>query len=538
MVHANAFFKYNKAMNTVSKTRRGAASIYVVIFTAMLLSIIVLSFVRIMINEANRTLNYSLSQSAYNSAMAGVEDAKVVLLKYQACQSTNADINPAECARIKQAFEKPGAANNCDIVREALNRPVGDNANETIISSSESKNSSIETTSRAMDQAYTCVKISKANSDYLTKLNPAHPSKLIPLRVPDTDEQGVGDQISKLNRITVSWFSNEDVSKLTDNGAKDIPGDFSLNSLHFNNTLTRHNQSDLNSDHNRLDHIGAGGIPGTVPIPPILRVELFQTAKEFSLAQFYSARPGNPPSTNRGSLLLRPSTPVGGMPEAKFTHIANTMDDGFAASAFKNFNTPRDIFCNKIEAGTSIDLAYACRADIVLPQPISSGYGKIFDSFQTTKIESSGRNASTAFLRVSLPYQSPETSVGVQLFRCENDNAPVTDTGACKSMQFAGVQSVVDSTGRANDLFRRVEVRLEMIDTSYPMPENALSIAGGKGDSSLIKDFWVTENCFSQNAVWEDNTVKTTTLTSENNGCRDNGGQNRSNTNIGKKTQE
>ena len=60
--------------------KKGAAAIYVVIFTATLLSIIALSFVRLMLSEMSRTTNYSLSQSALNSALAGIEDAKIVLL--------------------------------------------------------------------------------------------------------------------------------------------------------------------------------------------------------------------------------------------------------------------------------------------------------------------------------------------------------------------------------------------------------------------------------------------------------------------------
>ncbi len=61
--------------------KKGAAAIYVVIFTATLLSIIALSFVRLMLSEMSRTTNYSLSQSALNSALAGIEDAKIVLLR-------------------------------------------------------------------------------------------------------------------------------------------------------------------------------------------------------------------------------------------------------------------------------------------------------------------------------------------------------------------------------------------------------------------------------------------------------------------------
>ena len=68
-------------------TQEGAASIFIVIFTTILLSIITLSFVRIMVSESNLTINYNLSQSAYDSALAGIEDAKVALLRYHECIS-------------------------------------------------------------------------------------------------------------------------------------------------------------------------------------------------------------------------------------------------------------------------------------------------------------------------------------------------------------------------------------------------------------------------------------------------------------------
>jgi hypothetical protein len=54
------------------KTRKAAASIYIVIFTTTLLGVIALSFVRIMLSESLRTINYSLSQSAYHSSLAVV----------------------------------------------------------------------------------------------------------------------------------------------------------------------------------------------------------------------------------------------------------------------------------------------------------------------------------------------------------------------------------------------------------------------------------------------------------------------------------
>ena len=62
-------------------TKRGSTSIIVTIFAMLLFSIIVVGFVRLTLSEAGQTSKSDLSKSAYDSALAGVEDAKVALLK-------------------------------------------------------------------------------------------------------------------------------------------------------------------------------------------------------------------------------------------------------------------------------------------------------------------------------------------------------------------------------------------------------------------------------------------------------------------------
>ena len=63
------------------------------------------------------------------------------------------------------------------------------------------------------------------------------------------------------------------------------------------------------------------------------------------------------------------------------------------------------------------------------------------------------------------------------------------------AVKFHGVQISVDSTGRTNQLFRRVETRLDPADLFFPYPQYAIEL-GGDGGESLSKKFWITANCW------------------------------------------
>ena len=463
----------------MSRTKRGAASIYIVIFTTTLLGIIALSFVRIMLAEALRTTNYNLSQSAYNSALAGIEDAKIALLRYQNCLNDPGFLN--DCYKYTQAFETQQAsevtAQNCDIVRDLLGY-IGEE--ETIIQTDNSKSGGTNTkkgSAEAFDQAYTCVKVTSHTNDYIATLNNSNPTKLIPIRASTDSEQ------NSIDRIELEWFSLEDYRKVAGGGGH--LGEKWFDSTSLTGKLTSNNVIyEKGNDHYANNFINANDSKSGMA-PPVVQATYMQTNNTFTLDEFYARNGAN---TNRGTLMLRPSSA-----NEAATIVSST---ALAYSANKSFNTPIDIKCsNLLEAAQPAN--YSCRASINIPSP----YRGI----------SAGRNRSTSFLLLNLPYSVPSTEVRVKMYTCQ-DNSLATDAEIekdgktsinCSTIKFAGVQPIVDSTGRANDLFRRVEARIELVDTYFPLSNYALAMTDDTNNEGISKTFYVTNNCRYSSSKWD-----------------------------------
>ena len=117
------------------KTKRGGASMFVVIFTIIILSIIVLSFTRLIISEATKTSNTDLSQSAYDSALAGVEDAKIALLKYHACldNGNTASSGTAECKKIIKEMQDGIKKRDCSTISNVLERESNNSTENSVV---------------------------------------------------------------------------------------------------------------------------------------------------------------------------------------------------------------------------------------------------------------------------------------------------------------------------------------------------------------------------------------------------------------------
>jgi hypothetical protein len=109
----------------------------------------------------------------------------------------------------------------------------------------------------------------------------------------------------------------------------------------------------------------------------------------------------------------------------------------------------------------------------------------------------------TSFLVVNLPYGKPATSVSVKMYSCIEPNEPLSKeiekdgnkVNNCETLYFANVQPMVDSTGRANDLFRRVESRIELAETNFPIASYALAMTDPANKVGIEKDFYVTKDC-------------------------------------------
>lgn len=374
----------------------GAVSLFVVIFAALLMTIVTVSFVQLMVKEQEQATSNDLSQSAYDSAQSGVEDAKRLLVLDQACRNNTAP-GTVNCTAIESSLTPVAGQSDtsCDTLSKA--GLVGETNNETIIQQSES-----DANSASLNQAYTCVKIAVNTDDYKGTLS-VNGSGIVPIR-----------GVSQFDSVEVSWFSKNDISSNTNDPTIGFPSTGANVSLppmgdkwQFNN-------------------------------PPLLRTQLMQMGGSFKLSDFDDSQAGN--KSNANTLFLYPSA----------TGLAN---EDFALDARRSpTNTPHQVKCNT----SFVDGEYACQATIKLPSPID---GNVTD-----------RNA---YLRLTSLYNGAHYRV-----RLKNGGNYV---------QFNQVQPLVDSTGRADDIFRRIQARIELTG-DFTYPEAAVDMQG-----NLCKNFTITD---------------------------------------------
>lgn len=396
-------------MQSVRRKEKGAVSIFVVVFAALLITTITVAFVRLMTqNQIQATLN-DLSKSALDSAYAGVEDAKRALVTYRKyCMPGGSGVGTQECVDLTRALTGP---QRCDTLQEAgIAGSRGDK--EVLIKQTEGSDPD------PLDQAYTCVKVQLNTEDYVASLT-ENSSRLIPLKSEDP-----------FNEVEIQWYSQSDIQEARDTTG-DISGPIKVN-LANDSKLPKLADWPANR-------------------PALLRVQLVQFGDSFNLADFDYDEPD---ATNNATLFLMPSIVGAG------TFGNSVVSFGYDIRQSAGSGALQQIPCNPDFSSASTDGQYACKVKIQLPNPIN---------------ETDGNNR-RAYLRVTQIY-NPITTVKVSLW----------DTNDLR--QFSAIQPVIDSTGRANDLFRRVRARIEMETSNIPPLESAIDLTG-----SLCKTFLVTDD--------------------------------------------
>ncbi len=415
-------------MKILKKFKEGVASFYVVVFATLILLVVVISFAAIIATEMTKSSNDDLSQSAYDSAMAGIEDAKLAYYDYQNCLFKKSakslplpdNDGSASCGEIlwymesdekdykKYNEDHPGAElDRCDMVSYILGR------NNQVTESNVSNN---------MQQEYTCVQLNNSLPDYRGTLSSSNTTKVVKAKFDDVNA-------SKINKIKISWY--------VDTGAQKNYNSFSSSRVSFKQ------QAD---------------------IPPTISLALLQTSELFDLSDFDTT---HGEQTNRGMLYLVPTDNKSAANKdgdsnylGAYNGDINYIDKkGFLKSNDKTAqNLPYAVYCDPDgDEGEE----FLCSAEVELPEPIN---GK--------------RNDDTFVFIVGLPYGKPTTDFSMEFYCADGetcaktnveDEAIITDKNKAN---LKNVQVNIDSTGRANDLYRRLETRLE--DTS----DYALSIFG------------------------------------------------------------
>jgi len=369
----------------------GAVSLFLVIFAMLLITIVTLGFLRIMLNDQQQASAADLSKSAYDSSLAGIEDAKRALIYYRTVCATS---DTAACSDLRNRINS-GTCNAglSDVVTVTPNK-------EVMVQQQQSGNDD------QLNQAYTCVKINLETDDYLGTIQ-ANSSKIIPL-----------SGTKNFSSVTVEWYSADDLG--TNSTAVNLLPDASLAQplyLQSNWVASR---------------------------PSLLRTQLMQFGSNFALGSFDAAS-ASMANSNANTLFLYPTGTSGSARSVKDSW-------SFTGEDIRQFPTgsPQPTRCSGNLSGGG----YACRVTLTLPQAVGQN-----------------NDNRTAYLRLTPLYNSSHFRV-------------ILGDGA----KFSAIQPSIDSTGRANDLYRRVEARVDLVDTAFPYPEATVDLTG-----DFCKDFVVTD---------------------------------------------
>lgn len=390
--------------------KSGATSFYVVAISTLILVILATSFATAIMAEIVRSSNDDLAQSAYDSALAGIEEAKLAYENYRNCINkgiTSPDKEPEKdgtitCEKIIWWMEHP----DCDMVAHILGR-LKDNVEGGEINL---EYTTMGITNSEMDQAYTCAEIDVNPQDVYGSLSMSVPYKII----------NVDNKSARLaDAVVLKWHRN--------NGdAQDAS---------FSNIV----------DNKKVAFPSIRGL-NVLPTPATISFEIVQTPLEgFTFNQLNSLSPGSGKKSNRATMYFVP-TDEENMAKPKTSATANYVGiyDGEtnyinASEVAKNNNhsknLPYTVYCDENNSD------FACSVTIELPSPI----------------DDPDRNNDDFYFVLSLPYGGPSTDYSIS-YRCHGDTCGSSSEYEDPSINH---QIVIDSTGRANDMYKRIEVRLD-----------------------------------------------------------------------------
>ncbi len=430
-----------------TQSKRGVASLYVVIFATILFGIVSLSFMRIILSEAGQSSDDDLSRSAYDAALAGVEDAKRAVNTYYRCLQLGS--SGLDCTQDKRKALFRSDCDTSEGIGIASYLGITYNSEEGVFIQENSSASS----STFADQAYTCVVVSDKVPDYRGTLTDETRTKVVPLNI--AREMAPGEvnssEFAGVKKITVEWYSQLNMG----------------NSAELFYHLGNRNEAD-------------GGKSAVLekfdnsPIPPTITATLIIAKKDAKREDFYQANNYNM-ETGSDKVIYSTKVLVPG--------DADPQEEITWSDILKSGNVVKSM---EVETGEEKQ-----QHKTIGIKPESRREFACKFSFDISGAGLSGDD--TAVLVLSLPYGNVDTDFSVKM---KKDDINVVD--------FTGAQISVDSTGRTNQLLRRVEVRLDPADLFFPYPQYEVDLSGS-GDDIFKKDFWITANCWrSQPDDWKE----------------------------------
>lgn len=300
-------------MAKINRSRQdGAVSLFSVIFSALLLTILTVGFMKIMVTDQEQAMNNDLSQSAYDSAMAGVEDAKRAVRRCQAAGPSS-----AACRELNDATKNK----DCQVVSRVLNGAPA--PGETIVRSRTGASGG-----QRFNQAYTCVNISMDTDDYLY-----------------TAKEGVAEMIplnagGDVSRISIEWFMQADAGE-------GVPA-----------TVPCHSRPNPAGCDDRMPRKSAWGNA----TPPIVRAQLITPGDSFNLTDLDKKEASQ-------TVFIRPKSIITtGSPASQIISVGNN-PRAVDSDQFNNDQTSIACYSFAIRS-------YSCRAILNLTKPITASASK------------------------------------------------------------------------------------------------------------------------------------------------------------------